>query len=1699
MAKQSKFGTFGGVFVPSILTILGVIMYLRLPTIIGEAGLWVTLGIIVVAHIISATTGLSVSSIATDKKVEAGGTYFMISRSLGLPIGGTIGIALFVGLSFSVSLYLIGFSESLLSSWDTVAIFDNQKDNIRLVGTIILLIITVVTFISTSLAIKTQYIILGLIILSIISIISGIGGHNSVATEPTLHMNPDSKFTIMVLFGIFFPAVTGFEAGVSMSGDLKDPKKSIPGGSIMAIVVGFVVYVGLAIFLAYTVDSGLLRDNSDRIPLLDIAWIPELVLAGIFGATISSALGSILGAPRILQATAVDKITPRIFSKGSGKTNEPRNALLLTFAIAEIGILIGELDAIARIVSIFFITTYGFLNISAAFEKWTSADFRPEFKISGWISVIGAVACIIVMVQLDPLAMLGAVVLLGSLFLYLKNRELKLESGDAWSGVWASLVKTGLARLTKNKPHNRNWRPNVIMFSGNPNTRKYMIQMGKALSGQLGMLSAFELVEGGSRILAKTSSNLHEEKDTMGYFHYKFSCRDVYAGMDSISRVYGFSGVEPNTILMGWSRNPRSKEQFINLLKGFDQNGYSSVFLDYHLERKFGKHKTVDIWWSGRDKNLSFAMNIIQHLAASEIWPSCQTRLKIINPVASEKENVYRATKSILKGFRIDAEVVVIDNEIDPRTRKEIISQDSADTDLVILGISDTEYKKLDDYYDEISDILDTVGSSLVINASKVFEEFEVVSTVAPKTSVQATSAISISLPELRLSKYKEVANDISTLEKNGLLVLELFYRKTFSQVVRDHHEIIDEMLKRIDVVKNELVKIKELAEQVRRKKAIDKLKNDAFFKISTLLQEGLSGETLENHQDQLGEGIEWYVDRLKAELKKIPSSLKITYEEADFESDKNDRTGLSLMKTSKKIKHKFIGLPVTQNINYQNAAKYYQYQNRIIFLKNYLEKFMSEEISFFDQVRSISNGLFASLDNFERKIVTGAEDWYNLDSLIELEKTIQNIKTEKYNLDRVRMARLKLEFVKNLQTMNDDLSKVDVDHIIKSKLLKDRFTKEAEATIASFNENYATRLQTSLNLILMELSVNATKNRMDAIQDAFLAELRQLTERKYLRELQNLTTKLETEKRIPEQDKTAIGVDIQPQIREMFSNSIVRMLPLIEEMPEKLEIFSANSTDGEPESVEIPVNRMMEYYFKSQYQVPQEQEFEKLADSLKRSAYSVRDVINLTEVNLESNVLSDQSNQDEELLTDASKKINQEISTVKELLTEFEKQTAEKFEAVFLPLASVRIEDSSNQFSTGLMAYQSQQVLTGANRILGSVAEFFQNSISQLFYRRSEGVLITRKIKEAADHRSVTSKMLDFKEFVNPSRSVLSMLPHYYVTLFNGKSSIARDFWIDRPIEEDVFKKALKRYKDGFKGGILVTGGRNSGKSAFCKQMAMKHLKNQYVYSVFPPVQGSSTIEDFSKAIAKATQKRGDAMQVLGRIPTGSTIIINDLELFWDKGEGGNEVIRLLTELIDQYSHKILFFININPFAWRIIEEANQLSQYFIEEITMMPFDAEELKNLILHRHRSSGMSVSFDTAEEPLSEVQFARLFNRYFNYSKGVPGTALGGWLANVKKISNGKMIVKKPEPLDISSFKDISEEWGELLKNLIIHKRMGKEKIARVLNWDIGKTETILLALQRAGLVVEKIPGVYQVDSYIHPFVTESFKDRNLLYT
>ena len=357
---------------------------------------------------------------------------------MGIPIGGSIGIAIFVGTAFSIALYLIGFAESFNGYFD----LGMTVNDFRLTGTLALVSLAVLALISTSVALKTQFIILGAIGVSLLSIFLGTGSY----APDTVNMIPTvDSVRLEVVFAIFFPAVTGFTAGIAMSGDLEDPKRSIPRGTLMAIGVGLIVYLTLAIYLAFTVDAEILK--SDYNILMKIALFAPAVVAGIWGATLSSALGGILGGPRILQAMSIDKVTPVFFGKGKGKNQEPVNALILVFIIAEAGILIGELDIIARLVSMFYLTAYGFINICYFLESWANPDFQPSFKIKRWIGLLGFMACFAVMFKLDMLAMMGALAVIGALYIGLQRKEVHLQSNDVWRSVWENIVNKGLKMI----------------------------------------------------------------------------------------------------------------------------------------------------------------------------------------------------------------------------------------------------------------------------------------------------------------------------------------------------------------------------------------------------------------------------------------------------------------------------------------------------------------------------------------------------------------------------------------------------------------------------------------------------------------------------------------------------------------------------------------------------------------------------------------------------------------------------------------------------------------------------------------------------------------------------------------------------------------------------------------------------------------------------------------------------------------------------------------------------------------------------------------------------------------------------------------------------------------------------------------------------------------------------------------------------
>lgn len=676
-ADDSRFGTFGGVFTPSILTILGVVLYLRMGWVVGNAGLVGALLIIGLSHLISFSTGLSVASIATNRTVGTGGAYFMISRSLGPSAGAAIGIPLFLAQALSITFYIVGFTESL-------APLLPQVDQ-RLLGTITCVVLMLISWKSANLAIKVQYFVMAAIGLSLVSFFLGTGGSE---VEVTYWKQGGESFS--AVFAVFFPAVTGIMAGVSMSGDLRNPRRSLPVGTLTAIAAGMVVYVTVPIWMALNLDSETLATR------MDVFWamskVPALTFVGIWGATLSSALGSLLAAPRTLQALAMDRVFFPVFAKGYGPRNEPRHGLLLTFVLAEIGILLGNLDAIAPVLTMFFLATYGVTNLAFGLEKWAaSPNFRPSFQVPAWVGLLGATACFYVMSVINFGAMLAAVLFCGLIYVGSKRSTLDTTYGDARHGIWSALVLTSLQRLRRSEYHELNWRPHLAVLAGNLGYRHYLLELGSAIVQDRGMVTYLQLVRGSvqelsakrrdlirvlNRQLAEEHPNVFPQVDIVD---------DIYKGAVASIQSQGLGALDPNTVILGWLKKLDRADSYVRMLRELICLDRSLLVVKFDQERGFGMGDRIDIWWRGLKSNGAMMLMLAFLLNSHERFHDASIRVITVVDKQKQKRQVEHRLNQVLAKTRIDAVGLVLIRE--GRPISEIMHEQSRGSDLVLMGL----------------------------------------------------------------------------------------------------------------------------------------------------------------------------------------------------------------------------------------------------------------------------------------------------------------------------------------------------------------------------------------------------------------------------------------------------------------------------------------------------------------------------------------------------------------------------------------------------------------------------------------------------------------------------------------------------------------------------------------------------------------------------------------------------------------------------------------------------------------------------------------------------------------------------------------------------------------------------------------------------------------------------------------------------
>ncbi|XP_035236005.1 solute carrier family 12 member 2-like isoform X1 [Anguilla anguilla] len=637
-----KFGWIKGVLVRCMLNIWGVMLFIRMTWIVGHAGIALSCVIILMAMVVTTITGLSTSAIATNGFVRGGGAYYLISRSLGPEFGGSIGLIFAFANAVAVSMYVVGFAETVVELLSTIdAHMTDELNDIRIVGTLTVILLLGISVAGMEWEAKAQIFLLVILICAIFNFFIGtfipmeskqpLGFFSYKADILMENMVPDFRGeTFFSVFAIFFPAATGILAGANISGDLTDPQSAIPKGTLLAIVITGIVYLGVAVSAGGCILRDASGNSNDTITgqsmnctdaacklgydfsackaamnckfglhndmqiMSEVSGFGPLISAGVFSATLSSALASLVSAPKVFQALCKDNIYPGlgVFAKGYGKNNEPLRGYVLTFFIGLAFILIAELNVIAPIISNFFLASYALINFSVFHASLAnSPGWRPSFKYYNmWVSLAGAVLCCGVMFVINWWAALLTNVIVMALYIYVSYKKPDVNWGSSMQALTYHQALSHCLQLTSVEDHIKNFRPQCLVMIGYPNSRPALLNLVHAFTKNMGLL-----ICGHVRMFTRRPSFKDLTNDQVRYqrwllknrtkaFYTPVFAEDLRQGTQYLLQASGIGRLRPNTLVMGFKNNWRDGEMkdvetYINMIHDAFDFQYGAVML----------------------------------------------------------------------------------------------------------------------------------------------------------------------------------------------------------------------------------------------------------------------------------------------------------------------------------------------------------------------------------------------------------------------------------------------------------------------------------------------------------------------------------------------------------------------------------------------------------------------------------------------------------------------------------------------------------------------------------------------------------------------------------------------------------------------------------------------------------------------------------------------------------------------------------------------------------------------------------------------------------------------------------------------------------------------------------------------------------------------------------------------------------------
>jgi hypothetical protein len=344
----------------------------------------------------------------------------------------------------------------------------------------------------------------------------------------------------------------------------------------------------------------------------------------------------------------------------------------------------------------------------------------------------------------------------------------------------------------------------------------------------------------------------------------------------------------------------------------------------------------------------------------------------------------------------------------------------------------------------------------------------------------------------------------------------------------------------------------------------------------------------------------------------------------------------------------------------------------------------------------------------------------------------------------------------------------------------------------------------------------------------------------------------------------------------------------------------------------------------------------------------------------------------------------------------------------------------------------------------------------------------------------------------------VLNDLPFHYKQLFLSDQDPSKDFWVGRQHELAQAQSAIQRFRSGTSGALMVTGERFSGKSSLSHFIAFQFFERQSAFQIFPPGAGSCSPEVFHETMEAAFQARGNTEHLFLQIPSQSVIVFHNLELWWERHQQGDAIIKHIEWMIREFGHQCFFILNMNNLALKLLLNLSKIEEYFLDVVECSPMTPEELKKVVLLRHKATGLKLKLENqTEEAISELNFARLFSRFHDYSRGNVGVTLHAWISNIQKVRGDTLEVSYPSLPDLSLISRLPMDWMVVILQFLVHKILSQSKLMRLMGWNETQFNRFIDVLHRSGIVHECADNLWSLNSYMEPFLIDQLRARKVL--